>query len=141
VHEGLELEAESVAFPDEVFRGSITRVSPTIDPTTHTAQIRCEVKNPGLRLKPQMLMRVRIATDGSTARVVPQEALVFETDGYYAFVQTEQDRLVRRRVGVSSWNERGYARISSGLEPGDLVVQGESIQLNALWHRAMGESS
>jgi Cu(I)/Ag(I) efflux system membrane fusion protein len=141
VHEGQALEAVPVAFPDRTFRGAIARVSPTIDPATHTAQIRCQVHNRSLELKPQMLVRVRIATSAGDALVVPQDSLVFETDAYYAFVEVEPGKIMRRPVAIASWNEGGYARVLDGLIPGERVIQGESIQANALWHRAHGEIS
>jgi Cu(I)/Ag(I) efflux system membrane fusion protein len=141
VHVAQALEAVPIAFPNEVFKGVITRVSPNIDANTHTLQIRCQVRNPELRLKPQMLVRVRVVTTPGTALVVPQEALVFETDGYYAFVQVEPDKVTRRRVVVTSWNEQGYARVLSGLSVGEHVIQRESVQANSLWHEAHGESS
>ncbi len=141
VREGQELEAVATAFPDQTFKGVIARVSPDIDPNTHTLQIRCEVKNPSLKLKPQMLARVRIVTRPGSALVVPQEALVFETDGYYAFVVTGDHALERRRVAIGSWNEHGFTRVVSGLSAGERVVSAESIQVNALWHQAHGESS
>lgn len=141
VHEGQALEAVPLAFPDQTFKGVIARISPNIDQATHTAQIRCQVPNSALRLKPQMLMRVRIVTSAGEALVVPQESLVFETDSYYAFVEFETDKIIRRKVTIASWNERGHARVLTGLEPGQLVIQGESLQVNAVWHQAHGESS
>jgi Cu(I)/Ag(I) efflux system membrane fusion protein len=136
---GQSLEAVTTAFPHEIFRGEVSRVSPTIDPNAHTAQIKCEMPNPGLRLKPQMLARVRIVTQPGAALVVSQEALVFDGDGYYAFVKIGKNTVVRRRVEISSWNEQGYARIVSGLEPEDEVMP-QSLRLNALWHGTRGES-
>jgi Cu(I)/Ag(I) efflux system membrane fusion protein len=141
VHAGQELEAVPVAFPDQVFKGVVARVSPSIDSSTHTLQIRCQVRNADLRLKPQMLVRVRLVTTPGAALVVPQQALVFETDSYYAFVQVEPDKVSRRRVAVTSWNEQGYARVLSGLAAGERVIQRESVQASALWHQAHGESS
>jgi membrane fusion protein, copper/silver efflux system len=141
VHEGQQLEAVTTAFPKEIFKGTIARVSPNIDPNTHTAQIRCEVRNPGFKLKPQMLARVRIITRPGSALVVPQDALVFETDSYYVFVEARPGLLERRKVAIASWNEQGYARVISGLEAGDRVVTGETLQVNALWHQAHGERS
>ena len=122
-------------------RGTIARISPTIDPATHTAQLRCQVPNRSRALKPQMLVRVRIDTSTGETLVVPQEALVFETDGYYAFVEVGPNKITRRKVAIASWNEGGYARILDGLQGGERVIQGESIQASALWHRAHGESS
>jgi membrane fusion protein, copper/silver efflux system len=136
---GQRLEAITTAFPDETFRGVITRISPNIDPATHTMQIRCEVNNPDFKLKPQMLARVRVVTRPGSALVVPQDALVFETDSYYAFVEVQSGLLERRKVAIASWNEQGYARVISGLKAGDKVVTGETLQVNALWHQAHGE--
>ncbi len=141
VRTGQELEAVTTAFPGQVFRGRVTRISPAIDPATHTAEIRCEVNNPGLKLKPEMLARVRIATGPAHALVAPQDALVFEADSYYAFVDAGGGRLKRCKVAISSWNEKGYARVISGLRPGERVITGETLQVDTLWHEAFGEGS
>ena len=141
VQVGQQLEAVATAFPDQIFRGSIARISPNVDPATHTLQIRCEVKNPGGRLKPQMLARVKIVTRPGEALVVPQGALVFETDSYYAFVEVSPSHFEHRKVMIGSWSRQGDARVISGLKAGDRVVSGETLQVNALWHQAHGESS
>jgi len=136
VHEGQKVEAVTTAFPDEVFQGEISRLSPGIDPTTHTAQIRCAVANPGLKLRPQMLVRVRIVTPRGTALFVPQRALVFETDAYYAFVPVGAKGIERRKVAIASWSRTGNTRILSGLNPGDSVVVDGALQVDELWREA-----
>ena len=141
VKPGQELSAVTTAYPDETFHGTIARISPNVDPTTHTAQIRCEVKNPGFKLKPQMLARVRIAVRPGQALLVPLDALVFETDKYFAYVDAGNHLLERRTVVIGAWDQEGYARVISGLSAGDRVVTGETMQVNALWHQARGESS
>ncbi len=141
VHLGQHLEAVTTAYPDQIFNGVIDRISPAIDPATHTLQIRCAVGNPGLKLKPQMLARIRIVTRPGKALVVAQDALIFETDAYYAFVQTSPGLVERRKVTIGSWSQSGYARVLSGLKLGDRVVTGETLQVNAIWHAAHGESS
>ncbi len=141
IHVGQNLDAVTTAYPNDVFHGVIARISPGVDPNTHTLQIRCEVKNPGLKLKPQMLARVKIVTRPGSALVVEQDALIFETNGYYAFVDAGANRIERREVAIGSWSEKGYARVIAGLKPGDRVITGQTIQVNALWHEAHGESS
>ncbi len=141
VRVGQELSAVTTAFPDEVFHGVIDRISPNIDPTTHTLQIRCVVKNPGGKLKPQMLAKVTVVTRPGEALVVPQDALVFDIDNYYAFVEVSPGTFEHRKVTIASWSKVGYARVVSGLKAGDRVVGGETLQVNALWHEAHGESS
>jgi len=141
VHVGQELDATTPAFPGEVFKGTIARVSPNVDPTTHALSIRCAVPNPDLRLKPQMLANIKIITSTGNAVIVPREALIFDTDKYYAFVQIGDDRVDRREVTVAAWSQEGFARVVSGLKAGERVVDDESLQVDALWHQAHGESS
>ena len=141
VRVGQQLSAVTTAFPDEVFKGVIARISPNVDPATHTLQIRCQVKNPGGRLKPQMLAKVTIVTRPGQALVIPQDALVFDIDNYYAFVEVSPGMFEHRKVSIASWSRVGYARVVSGLKAGDRVVSGETLQVNALWHEAHGESS
>ena len=141
VHVGQDLSAVTTAFPDEVFHGVIDRISPNVDPTTHTLQLRCDVKNPGGKLKPQMLAKVSIVTRPGEALVVPQDALVFDIDNYYAFVEVSPGTFEHRKVSIASWSRVGFARVTSGLKAGDRVVSGETLQVNALWHQAHGESS
>ena len=138
---GQQLEAVTTAYPGEVFHGTIARISPSVDPNTHTLQIRCAVRNPGLKLKPQMLARVKIATRPGAALFIPQRALVFDIDQYYAFVDQGGGRFARRAVSIASWRQAGLVRVTAGLRAGERVVAAESIQINALWHEANGESS
>ncbi|MGH7908066.1 MAG: efflux RND transporter periplasmic adaptor subunit [Candidatus Binataceae bacterium] len=138
IHPGQQLEATTTAWPNEVFRGVISRISPDIDPATHTLKIRCEIHNPRGRLRPEMLARIRIVTHPGEALVVPQDALVFEGDAYYVFVRRGRGLFERRQVEIAGWHEQGYARVLHGLAPGENVVASESIQINSLWHEANG---
>jgi membrane fusion protein, copper/silver efflux system len=141
VHTGQSLEAVTLAYPDEIFKGVVNRISPNLDPNVHTLQLLCQIQNPGERLKPQMLARVRIVTRPGAALVVPQTALVFDGNVYYAFVQTGANTVERRAVQIATWNEQGYARVLSGLKSGERVIASKSLQLNALWREAHGKSS
>jgi RND family efflux transporter MFP subunit len=138
---GQSLEAVTAAYPDLIFRGVVDRISPAVDPNSHVLQLRCALQNPGEKLKPQMLARVRIVTKPGSALVVPQQALVFDGDAYVAFVEVAPGSLERRKVEIGSWNEHGYARVVSGIKAGERVIVKQAIQVNALWHEAHGESS
>jgi membrane fusion protein, copper/silver efflux system len=141
IHTGQSLEAVTLAYPDDIFKGVVDRISPNLDPNVHTLQLLCQIQNPGQKLKPQMLARVRIVTHPGSALVVPQTALVFDGNAYYAFVLTGANSVERRSVQIATWNDQGYARIVSGLKSGERVITRKSLQLNALWHEAHGESS
>ena len=60
---GQQLEAVTTAFPDRSVQGNGQRASaPASIPRPIPCNPRCEVRNPGAKLKPQMLARVRIVT-------------------------------------------------------------------------------
>jgi RND family efflux transporter MFP subunit len=136
VHVGQTLEAVTTAYPDEMFSGVIDRISPNIDPNTHTLQLRCRIINHGLKLKPQMLARIQIVTKAGSALVVAEPALVFDTDRYYAFVLAPGKVIVRREVAIRSWTERGYVRVVRGLNAGDRVVDAQSVEVASLWDQS-----
>lgn len=137
---GQSLEAVTAAYRGEVFKGEIQRISPSLDPNTHTLQLRCQVSNPGSRLKPQMMARVRIVASPGLALVIPQSALVFDDNAYYTFIVSGPNSVERRPVEITDWNEHGYARIVSGVKPGDRFLTMESLRFNALWHAAHGQT-
>jgi membrane fusion protein, copper/silver efflux system len=141
VHVGQTLQAVTTAYPGEMFSGVIGRISPNIDANTHTLQLRCQIENRGLKLKPQMLARIRIVTKPGSALVVDERALVFDTDRYYAFVRGPGNVIVRREVMIRSWNERGYARVVRGLSVGDRVVDAQSVEVDSLWDQSGAEDS
>ncbi len=99
------------------------------------------MKNPGFKLKPQMLAQIRIFVRPGRALIVSMDSLVFETDSYFAYVDAGHDSFARRKVVIASWDRHGFARVVSGLDPGDRVATGGTMQLNELWHEAHGERS
>jgi Cu(I)/Ag(I) efflux system membrane fusion protein len=133
---GQNLQATTASFPGEVFKGTVQRIAPALDPNIHTLQLRCQVDNPKSLLKPQMLARVRLATPSRQALVIPQSALVFDDHAYYAFVLNGDDKVERRQVDIAEWNEDGFARVVSGMRPDDKFIATETPRFNAMWHDA-----
>ena len=138
---GQSLEAVTASYPGKVFKGTVEKISPALDPNIHTLQLRCQVANPGSLLKPQMLARVRIATSPRLALVIPQSALVFDDNAYFAFILAGADRVERRQVQIGDWSEPGYFRVLSGIKPSDRLLTKESLKFNALWHAARSKIS
>lgn len=53
--QGVEFTTE--AYPGEVFKGTISFISPVLDAQTRTVKLRVNVKNPDGKLKPEMFVR------------------------------------------------------------------------------------
>lgn len=120
---GLPLTAHSAAFPDEVFRGEVGSIGSRVDPVSRSITVRAEMDNPGLRLRPGMLMEVVLLRSPRQAVVVPESVLVPSGDRQYVLVVDEEDdnRLERRQVQIGE-RRTGQAEILEGLAEGELVV-------------------
>lgn len=59
---GQEVEATVAAFPGETFRGTVAFIDPVVDPATRTVDVRYDLPNPDLRLRPGMFATVTIRT-------------------------------------------------------------------------------
>ena len=64
-----------------------------------------------------MLARVRLVTSPRLALVIPQSALVFDDNAYFAFIVAGADSVERRQVEIGDWSEPGYFRVVSGIKP------------------------
>jgi membrane fusion protein, copper/silver efflux system len=56
----IDITATTRAFPDEVFRGKLGFVYPHVDQNTRTVTVRCELGNPGHKLRPGSTATVTI---------------------------------------------------------------------------------
>jgi len=120
------------AYPGEIFRGSITEVSPTVDTTSRTMEIRVGVQNPDFRLKAGMFAKVRIITETKENVVkIPSSAMVNRFGEQYVFSvdrTNPQAPVARKRVVVPGIIIDGVMEIQQGLAPDDeIVVRGQTL--------------
>lgn len=118
-------------YPGEAFTGRITNVSDTLDPTTRTAKVRCEVQNRDGRLKFQMFATLELPVSAThDALMVPTRAIQ-DIDGVpTVFVRVDEERFQPRpvRVGASVGD---HVEIVDGLKPGDAVVTEGALMLKS----------
>ena len=116
----------STATPDSVFHGVVDNISDAVDPQSLTLKVRVVLPNPGHRLKPQMYATVSVTDRSRNAIVVPATAVIRDGVTTYVFVQTGENKYVRRDVQVGDARdttveiterpERGRPRVSTGAE-------------------------
>jgi membrane fusion protein (multidrug efflux system) len=122
VRTGQAVEAKVDSFPDRGFKGKLTRISPSSDPTSRSFMIEGLLANPERRLKPGFFAHATILTRADpNALTVPQQALVTFAGVTKVFVvqnDVARERVVQTGVRVGT-NE---VEISAGLKPGELVA-------------------
>ncbi len=121
---GLKLSATTAAFPDEVFSGEISSIGTRIDPITRSVNVRAEMVNPGLRLRPGMLMEVVVQQRIRDTLALPEAALEPSGNRHFVMLINQQDgsyRLERREVTIGE-RRIGQVEVLDGISAGDLIV-------------------
>jgi len=125
------VSVEVDAYPGETFQGKVTVIGGAVDPLTRRIQVRCDIDNPLLKLKPEMFARVTpIAGEKFRLPRVPNAAIVTQGLYSYVFVEKSPGVLQRRRVTLSLQGIE-YAYIREGLQEGERVVTSGALLLNS----------
>jgi cobalt-zinc-cadmium efflux system membrane fusion protein len=136
LHPGMPTTVTIESFPQDTFSGRVIYVGDIVDPTSRTIKIRCEVKNTGYKLKPEMFARVHVQL-GSTAAgvVVPREAVLRIGDGAFVFVEVNETQFQQRAV-VTGPTTGEMVEIRDGITSGEpVVVRGAVLLKGALEKR------
>jgi membrane fusion protein, copper/silver efflux system len=122
---GQRVEISSTATPGRTFGGKVSFIVPVLQGTTRTAQVRVELPNPGLQLKPDMYVNVRIIGAPAPAHImVPASAVIDRGQRQFVWVETQPNVYEPREVRTGGRHGEDVV-IVSGLAPGDnIVVEG-----------------
>jgi len=120
------------AWPGEIFRGSISEVSPTVDLASRTMDIRVNVKDSSSKLKPGMFAKVRVITEQKNNIVkVPAAAVISRFGEQFVYVIAKDDQgndIVRKKIVAPGIIIDNVMEIQSGLEDSDeIVVRGQTL--------------
>lgn len=118
------------SLPGETFRGKISFIDPTINPTMHVAKARVYVNNSKGKLKPEMLVSGYISallSPGEKVLVVPKTAVLWTGKRSVVYVKNHsEDRLgelfTMREITLGADLGDKYI-VLGGLEEGEDVVE------------------
>jgi RND family efflux transporter MFP subunit len=125
-------------FPDRIFRGSLRKISPVLDPQTRMAEVEVILENQDLLLKPGMYAQVEVITGVlKDVILIPRYVSIESTSlekvegrdrviqNYYVFT-VENSKSIQKKLDVQYINHRWIA-VNSGINVGDtLVVTGQN---------------
>ena len=123
VHKGMAVDVLCDIYPGEVFPATIDIVYPTIDPSSHTFQVRIRIPNSSERLRPGMYAYTKLALGKAEAMVIPYQSVQKLTGSNERYIYVN-DNGVAKRVFVKI-GERYDDRIevmSDELVPGEEIV-------------------
>ncbi len=118
---GQEADITVDAYPDKVFKGRITKVSPIVDIDTRTAPIQITIDDRKHLLQSGMFAKVKlILAEHKDVPVVLKEAIMGKAPDTYLFT-AENGRAVLKKVTLGI-REGPYFEVTEGVRKGDMVV-------------------
>ncbi|MCX5635539.1 MAG: efflux RND transporter periplasmic adaptor subunit [Planctomycetota bacterium] len=121
VKEGLPVEIETIAYPGEIFKGSIVSIAPVLNTATRTLNIRALVNNTSNKLKLGMYVNAEITYNLGNKLAVPQDAVMDSGTRKIVFIADANGYFKPIEVTLGSKSE-GYYEILQGLSVGEEVV-------------------
>lgn len=128
IKEGQKVKLVSDIYPDQEFVATIETVYPTIDPATHTFQVKLKISNPKEILRPGMFARVTVEIGEVETLLVPYQAVLKLQGSNERYVYINDNGEAKRVVVTlgQRFDDRMEV-ISKEIKEGDqVVVAGQS---------------
>ncbi|MGB7906377.1 MAG: efflux RND transporter periplasmic adaptor subunit [Steroidobacteraceae bacterium] len=103
------------------FNGTISRISPTVDPQTGTFRARVEVPDATRTLKPGMFARVNIVYERRQAALQLPRTAILDADGQQSVFVVASGKAEQRPIRTGLANG-GWIEVLDGLEGSEQVV-------------------
>jgi multidrug efflux pump subunit AcrA (membrane-fusion protein) len=121
IHAGEPVQLHVDAYPDHVFEGKVSRISPAVNTSTRAFPFEALVPNPGAMLKPGTFARVHVESGKSDeVMTLSYGALQYRYGVNRVFV-VDGDKLVARELKVGD-RVGDRIEIVSGVKPGEAVA-------------------
>ncbi|MGY8986306.1 MAG: efflux RND transporter periplasmic adaptor subunit [Sphingomonadales bacterium] len=118
---GQGVVAKSAAFSGSEFKGIVKTINSRIDPITRAVIVRAEIKNADHRLRPGMLLTIKMIGEKRKSLSIEEKALVPVSGEQFLFKFNEDGKALRQLVTIGR-RQNGFVEILSGLKAGDKVV-------------------
>jgi RND family efflux transporter MFP subunit len=108
----------------------VSYIQPQVDPATRTIQVRLELPNPGMALKPEMFVNVELNSPQPNRLTVPAEAVLDTGLKKVVFVDRGNGYFEPREV-VTGERTDGRIQVLHGLKAGERVVTSGNFLINS----------
>jgi membrane fusion protein, heavy metal efflux system len=128
LHVGQTVRVSVAGLDGPPFDGTLSNLGQELDPITRVMPVRIVLKNPGHRLRPEMLATAEIPIGSPKSRLTVSSDAVQQVAGQdVVFVRTSPDRFVLRAVRVGP-TTGGRTPVLEGVAAGEqIVVQGSFV--------------
>ncbi|MEE1166269.1 MAG: efflux RND transporter periplasmic adaptor subunit [Treponema sp.] len=119
---GLKAEIQLEAYPDVVFKATVSRVSPVVDKLSRTKEILLNFDKKDSRVNAGMFAKIKLYTSKyAGCVVVSKDGLVQDEDNVYLFVVNDDMTVSKRSVKIGKTVD-SMVQVTDNLMPGERVV-------------------
>ena len=123
VHKGDKVSLTADALPGKTFEGSVSRLYPTMDASSHTFNVEVQVPNNDRKLRPGMYVRASVNFGEGRSIVVPDTAIQkMQGAGTRTVFVINDEGVSELRIVELGRHWDGNYEILSGLSEGEKVV-------------------
>lgn len=123
---GQSVKVKIDAFPQAIFPGLVTRISPLADSNTRQIPIEITISNPEQKIGSLLLARVTFRKNERRKIIVPESAVNQNGDQYTVFIlkdnQEDNQKIVQAREVIIGNQALGKIEIIQGLNQGERFV-------------------
>lgn len=121
IRKGLGAEMRVISYPDKIFYGRISKLSPVVDPVSRTLEARIGISNKSHRLKPGMFGEVKIIMrKKKDALIIPLSAVI-DRDGRDVVFTVKDGKAVEVKPELDI-KEGDRVSVLNGLSLDDRVI-------------------
>ncbi|MEK7250633.1 MAG: efflux RND transporter periplasmic adaptor subunit [Bacteroidota bacterium] len=119
---GTPISLTVLAYPGQVFSGKISYIGATINTDNRTFPIESVIPNPGMKLKPEMIAKVKISQSVQKNALLIEEGIVQQLDRNKLVVYVVNEGKAHERVVQLGGRQDNLVEIVSGLNVGEKVI-------------------
>lgn len=112
----------------ETINGVLSYVSPILDNTTKTLEVRADIPNKNFKIKPNMYAEMYVNTGIAHVLAIPTDAVEKFGDYNFSYVKIAPHTYEERKVETGKKNDQ-YTEVLSGIKAGEEVVTRGSFEL------------
>jgi len=122
ISEGMEAEVTIQEYPDQIFKGVVSRYAKALDPTARTLLTEVDVANPERLLLNGLFGRVKFLIQQDTENfIIPTSALIIHSGAPHVAVVDASQRVHLKKVEIGLDHGKTI-EITSGLQNNDCII-------------------
>jgi len=124
IKRGMPVNVTNVAYGNVDFKGDVSAIDTRLDPITRSVRVHATLDNSDLRLRPGMLLNVKVELANVPALQISERALIPQQNKQFVFVVNSDNTVSQREIEVGQ-RIPGWVEVVAGLTAGEeIVVEG-----------------